>query len=414
MKNHGFLLLFLLSLGWVYAQQPVNSSVIKGHDPNIASQSRIWNAAADRNPARHADIDGVSFLTVGKDGSYFYVKDFFEGAIGKVFYRASAEAEEVLLFEPDSYACAEEDIYTVSGLYPDIDSRKIAITLTTCDTQLSDLVMVDLEARVIDNYVSDISSECISWLPDGEHILYHRWASEDAKDPKFRLKSKSYIHKVGTVADEDREYFSSRVASGADIRDAEIPRVFYNEALSTVIGVVRTDDDLLKIYRHKGDILQPSHWEPLALEADRVTDFCVGDRFVYYKTDTNAPNYRLMAAQYRWPDISNADEVVAEFESEMIADFGANRSGLYFTTRDSEGAVKLWFKPAKRLTYSPIQLPVRAKQITIETIDPDTTELWLHIWEDNFWELHYRYDDRTDTFVRFSLETTPREEESIN
>lgn len=391
MKNHGFILLFLLAIGLLYAQRPVDYAVSQ---ENLIVQSL--------RPDLQSGEEGISYLAMGRDGSYFYVKDFFEGAFGKVYYRPSYTAGEVLIFDPESYAAGFDQVFTVKGLFPDHEARRLAITIAAENSELCDLVVIDLESQVVDNYLSGISSLSVSWLPDGEHILYHRWSSSNLNNEKYRLATKTWLHKLGTPEKEDLDYFSSRANPGLDILETEVPVAYYNRELDAVLGVVKTDNNTLKIYRQKGSILEPTHWEPLATEQDMVNDFCVTDRHMYYKTSKDAKNYKIVISDRRWPDVSNGEVLIPEFDDAVITELKANRDGLYFTTY-KEGQARLWFRSLRKTRYEPVKLPYDARKLNIEIHDPNSGKLWINISGKDKIQMRYRFRTDQGTFIKQPL-----------
>ncbi|THD67511.1 hypothetical protein E7Z59_07565 [Robertkochia marina] len=399
MKNFSLYFLAMLSFAIVYAQEP--------EAYENARQDEVANFHTDADPAVG------QILAATTNGKFFYTRGCQRETPGKVLYRASESSEERVLFDPLLYKY--DAFYHVDALYPNLDGTRLAIGLSADHLPYMEVLIVDLDGNQLDKEISGVSKYGVSWLPDGEHFLYHRLSGNLQNGEELYLNTKTWLHRVGEDPKKDRDYFSAKTAGEIDIAEAELPVAEYSETLKAVVGKVVLPGNKLKLFVKRGDPLQETPWEKLAKEEAEVTDVFITNRFIYYKSAKEAPNFKIMASNLRWPDFCNADVVVPEYKDQRIIDFTVNANGLYFVTKDDRNQLRLWFKERKSDTYNPtaghhfkiIELPVAAKTIQLQENPGGADKLWINIIDDQ--EKHHRFNyTKSGKFIKETVNTNPQ------
>lgn len=416
MKNYFYSLLLMLSGGVLLAQQPV-SPVTEGEEQVTEKPLGLAANQLHNDPEAQgipdnigiAAFEDVTFLTMGADGSYFYVRNSITDNTTRVCYRAEYESREMPLFNLSAY-CTTGEPLTIKGLYPDHKAQQLAILLGTENSDIGDVVIVDLNTNVMDNYLSGVSSEGLSWFPDGSSLLYHKWSSDNISDTRYRERTATLLHKVGASSKTDLPYFSAKTNGELAISDTDIPTAYFDRQLQAVIGVVKAEGQPMRLYLKLGDLYNTSSWITLAEAGDMVADFTASERLIYYRTSRDAPNYRIVASEVRWPDINNAEPVVPEYPDLVITDLQVNADGLYYVTRAKDGTSQLWLKTLRKDKPELIHLPFPAHDIRMEIPDPQSGNIWVHITRNDIREMRYFYNRKQGSFVEQPLNLDPGKE----
>ncbi|WP_224491048.1 beta-propeller domain-containing protein [Robertkochia flava] len=421
MKNHCLLLLFMLLSGALLSQISRQCITETGErplsSPGVVDLSRVPPLITDsENPTgKHqmvmpGEASHVTTAVMGRDGSYFYVKRSLLSNDTSVFYRAAYHSGEMVLFQLADYHSGEEAL-NVIGLYPDQNAGKVAIAVEIENSGICDVVVVDLNGHILDNYLTGISPYRLSWMPDGQNLLYHRWSADERDDPKFASRTKTMMHKVGTTEKEDRVYFSAKTNPELTIADSELPTAYFDSSLEAVVGIIRSEDQHLRMYLKLGDLYDTSSWMTLATARDQVIQFSASQRQVCYLTSEDAQNRKIMISELRWPDISNADLLVPEFPDELITSLVVNADGVYFTTEKKEvKEARLWFKALGKNHPEPIGLPHPVEDIKLELTDPAGSDIWVQVYGKNRFEMRYRYIRAQGKFVEQPVQPSEIEE----
>lgn len=321
----------------------------------------------------------ISFIRRPRNGKLFYVKEGYDNQVGKVYYRENYDAEEQLIFDPASYNQDKEVTYAVDGIIPDHQGEKLAIKLAPDGSEISDVLVIDLEGKILDASLSQVSGVNISWLPDGENFIYHKLNSLDPRNPDLKKNTKTFLHTLGNGQDKDTELFSSATNPEMEIKEEEYPIAFYDRDIKKIVGLVVTVDKSIKLYLKEGDHTTASPWKTLARADDNVENFYITGDYIYYKTFKDAKNFKILRASTGEPEYENASVLVEEFPDEVIRDMDINKNGLYFTTARHGIEAKLWFLAHDSEEPEQIEPPFAAGDISLWSNDPDSDDLWVYV-----------------------------------
>jgi prolyl oligopeptidase len=178
----------------------------------------------------------------------------------------------------------------------------------------------------------------ISWLPDSRSFFHIRFQKlgPGADPAQRRLKSRVYLHRVGTDPESDLAVFGYGVKPEIDLDPTDTAFVITDPRTPYVFaGVNRGFRNELALYTASlGAVGKPdTRWRKLCDSEDAVTGFDLQGDDLYLVTHKNAPRFKVIRTSLSRPDLAAAQVVIPAGEA-VITNVTATPDALYVQELD--------------------------------------------------------------------------------
>jgi len=297
-----------------------------------------------------------------QNGKYFYQKRLPDEEIAKLYERSGLRGPEKLLLDPDKYATKPGEHYTLSYYVPSLDGRYVAYGVSPSGSEDAVIHVLDLTTGKETGELIDRSwYGGISWLPDGQSFLHVRFQKlPPGADPaERRLKSRVYLHKVGTDPESDLPIFGYGVNRGIDLDPADGSFVLSDpRSPFAVAGVSHGFSNDLTIYVAPLESVGKAsvQWQKILDVDDQVVNLDVRGNDLYLITHKNAPRFKVIRMSLLHPDPAQAPVVIPPGEA-VISNVSAMADALYIQELDG-GIGHLLRLPYSKDAAQRISLPL--------------------------------------------------------
>ncbi len=240
------------------------------------------------------DITGPIFLE--GDRQFFYVKKKGEQQY-KLYTRL--DGKDVLVFDPTSID--ESGMSAISGVNFTQEGEKVAVGVQHKGAEISTYRIVDTKTgKIIGNTIEDLRG--FTWTKDEKHA-YITVGTKEMLEKQIPLKT--YLHKIGSKRSEDQflgapsdsknfmSYFDARYSDLTFTTEGD----FYSNTLK--MKTTGSNDELQEIYSSK---------------KFRASPYALDDK-IYFMTNHEAPNFKLMVTDKDKPHFDNWKELIPEKET---------------------------------------------------------------------------------------------------
>ncbi len=292
----------------------------------------------------------ISSLTRFENDRLYYERRLPGESVAKLFVRKGLQGREQLLVDPNQYAAKPGEHFTLDYYFPSYDGRYVAFGVSPSGSE-------DAVIHILDTSTGRETGEAIdrswyggiSWLPDQKsffHIRFQKLA-EGADPAERRLKSRVYLHRVGTDPESDAAVFGYGVIDEIKLEPSDTSTVVSLPGVPYALALVsRGFSNDLTIYRIPLEALgKPgTKWQRIISTDDGVVNFDIHGDSLYLVTHKDAPRSKLVRTSLANPDLAHAHVVIPPGEA-VIGDLAAMADALYVQRLDG-AAGKL-----ARLTY---------------------------------------------------------------
>lgn len=345
--------------------------------------------------------DRVYGLSISENGRYFYLKTTPEDEFGKLYYRDSYEAEEVLLYDPADFRGDRGVAYVIGTYKPDLMGERVLIGLAPNGSESLTGIIIDVETGKVLNDRLERVFGGITWLGEGNGLLYGQTNSSNVHDPDRIIDTKIYHHRPGDPQEADAVVFSSRNYPSIEMRPEEIPVIIFDDEEDDYYLLLSTVDRYLKLfYADPGTFTRNMrfNWKPLTRSEDRIQEFYVKGDDLYLYTAKDAPGFEIRKTSKTAPDIDGAEVVVEENEKGMISGFAFTGNALYYKLKLNGVEERLFRLPYGAESAAEIGLPARAGSLGLRTRGHKHDDVWVGITGWTMDGMRYRYEPEQDRF----------------
>jgi len=269
-----------------------------------------------------------------QNGRYFYQKRLPDEDIAKLYVRNGLQGPETLLIDPDKYATKTGEHSSLTYYFPSLDGRYIAFGISPSGSEDAVIHILDTTSGKETGELIDRSwYGGISWLPDGKsffHIRFQKLAP--GTDPaERRLKSRVFLHRVGTDPESDQPIFGYGVSRGIELDPADSCTVIRDPRSSYAVTVVSHGfNNDLTLYVAGVETIEKSSvgWKKIIDVEDRVVNFDIRGDDLYLITHKDAPRSKVVRMSLSHPDMAKAQVVIASGEP-VINSVSAMADALY-------------------------------------------------------------------------------------
>ena len=335
---------------------------------------------------------------------YYYRKIVATEEVSKLYERDGLSGNEKLLVDPGRFVTAPGTHYSLNYYVPSYDGRYVAYGVSPGGSEDAVIHILDLSTGRDTSETIDRSwYGGISWLPDNRSFFHIRFQKlgPGADPSERRLKSRVYLHRLGTDPETDPAVFGYGVNPGIDLDPTDTSFVSTDPRTELVLaGVNRGFRNELAIYTAPvSSIGKPgTPWRKLCDPEDAVTGFDWHGDDLYLITHKNAPRFKVIRTSFTRPDLPAAAVVIPPGEA-VITNVTAAPDALYVQELDG-GVGRLLRVPYGGGAPGLVSLPVEG---TLQLFggDPRLPGLLLALtsWTKAYRIYHYDPDTKrvTDT-----------------
>ncbi len=273
---------------WTRSQHDYTMDFLKQNSKEVPGLKDEITAYIDR------DITGPIFLE--GERQFFYVKKKGEQQY-KLYTRL--DGKDVLIFDP--MKIDESGFSAISGSVFTKEGDRVAVGLQYKGAEISTYRIVDTKTgEILGDPIEGLRG--FSWTKDEKHA--YLWVGTKEMLEK-QIPIKTYRHKIGTPRSEDKFLFAPADAKNFmsiyDSQDSDMTFISEGDFYSNTLKMrkVGTDDEAITLY---------------SSEKNRANAYALNDK-IYFFTNDNAPNFKLMVADKQRPKFENWKTLIPEKET---------------------------------------------------------------------------------------------------
>jgi len=360
---------------WFKGQDDFTRSVLA----RIPGRERLLYRIKELDQSAPYRVQGVQRMEGEK---YFYEKVLSSEEVGKLYERDGLTGADKLLVDPSKFVTTPGTHYSLNYFVPSYDGRYVAYGVSPGGSEDAVIHILDVAAGHDTGETIDRSwYDGIAWLPDNRSFVHVRFQKlEPHADPKERrLKSRVYLHRVGTDAESDVPVFGYGVVPGIDLDPSDSSAVYTDPRSKFVLATVNrgfANEDAIYLTTLESLGKPGAQWKKICGPEEDITGFDWRGDDVFLVSHKDAPRYKVLRTSFSHPDVAKAAVVVPEGEG-VIQNVFAAPDALYVQELDG-GIGRLLHVPYDGGAPQPVSLPVNG---TLSVIggDPRLPGLLMHL-----------------------------------
>jgi len=314
-----------------YMEDPSNPQVAEWFKDQNAHTHAVLSAIPGRpallgrikqfdesGPARVFDVQRY------QGNRYFYQKRLPEENVSKLYERVGLKGPELLRLDPDKYVTKPDEHYSLTYYAPSLDGSFIAYGVSPSGSEDAVIHVLNLKTAKETGETIDRSwYGGISWLPKGNAFLHIRFQklSLGADPTERRLKSRVFLHTVGTNPDQDLPVFGYGVNQGIDLDPADSCFVDADPRASYAVAIVNHGfSSDLTVYAAPLDSIGAAvtPWRKIIDTDDEVVSLDLRGDDLYLVTHKNAPRFQVLRISLSHADPAKAQVIIPPSEAVII------------------------------------------------------------------------------------------------
>jgi prolyl oligopeptidase len=387
-------------------------------DPEVASWMKAQNDytrhVLERIPVRKellarieqldnsvpARISGIARLASGR---YFYLKMLSTEAVSKLYMRDGIGGQETLLVDPLK-ASGSDTPSAINYFWPSREGRYVAYGISIGGSEKAVLRVMDTTTtRDTGEAIERVQfGDIIGWLPDSHSFIYNRLPKLGPHAPEVdkEIKSRAYLHIVGTRPERERAVFGYEVSPEVKIAPEDISFVATFPDVPYAFGVIEHGSlNEISIYSTFLGLLGRRHtpWRKICDVDDAVTAMAVHGDYLWLLTHKNASRFEVIRTRLSDPDVKHAQVVVPASEA-VVTNLAAAQDALYVQLRDGakDRLLRIGYEADSK--PEPVKLPYEGSI----GLHPSDGRLPGIVFELSAWTRatrFYEYDPKTSSLV---------------
>ncbi len=370
----------------------------------IPGRSALLKRITELGDAAPARVTGVQF----NNGAYYYLKRLSNQNIPKLYVRVGLTGKERLLVDPEATKSKGSEHYAIDYFAPSYDNRYVAYGISPGGSEESVLHVIEVaSAKETGDVIDRVQFGPPAW-DDANRLLYNRLqklAADAPKSDKY-LKSRAYVHAIGSDPEKDRAILGPGVSADFVPDPLAVPFISTSPGSPFVIGVVGNGNQRefnLFVARSAAIADGVPAWQRIASLDDEVTDAALIGNTLYLLTHKNAPHFKVVRLDLAKPELASATVVVPASES-VITGVAAASDALYI--RRMAGGIS----DLLRVEHSPDAKPAPVKLAFDGDIDALSADPRLPgvLFDTGAWTRfggYYAYDPKTAKVVDTKLQS---------
>lgn len=214
--------------------------------------------------------------------------------------------DDKILLDPSALSGAGH--WNLDWFVPSPDGRHVACGLSRGGSEQSTLRVLEVgTGELLPDAVTGAFLGAVSWLPEGDALVCHRYLDPEPGAPAHRRRqdSRACLHRLGTPADDDLVVLARGLNPAVTLSPADRPLVFVSPGSDWMVAVVAhgtltipVGDDLAEcsFYVAPRAALawpQTCPWRLVAGASDGVVSYALHGDDMYLVTHCDAPRLRV-------------------------------------------------------------------------------------------------------------------------
>jgi prolyl oligopeptidase len=370
----------------------------------ISGRAKLLETIETYDKLRSETIYDLKILS---PNAYYYLKTSPDHIANILCFKAGIDGEEVEIFNSKNYKSTTNHKYIINYFQSSWNGKKIAISFTKNDEEISEVAVLDLETQklhpeIIDHcWPSELGG--INWLPNDSGFVYTHIPEIDTKSSNYILNTSAVLYRLGTDTKNIKTLFSKESHPQLGLSSADFPMIhIFSKDQQYIFGRVGGIGFKDYYYASIKELEKETvNWKPFFKKKHKVEKFIPVNDDVYFLTAQNASNFRICKTSLQRVDFDNPMEVVAEDTKQTLNDFTITSEGLFYT-KTKNGVLSSLYQVKNDVTKE-INIPQSSGNISISAINPQYDNLWIEI---ESWITHrtrYRYNHQISAFKEENL-----------
>src|SRR5712692_3594877 len=220
---------------WMKAQNDFTRAALA----RILGRAELLARIKQLDESAPARVGGVKRLPSGR---HFYLKALGKEPVFKLYMREGTSGTETLLVDPEKMSAPGGPPYALNYYAPSDDGRYVAYGVSPGGSENAVLHILDTTTVHDTGETIDRAQfgEPIGWRPDGRSFFYNRLQklAPDAPPTEKYLKSRTYLHIVGTDPEKDSAVFGFGVSPAVKVEPPDFSVVATAPESSSAFGLV--------------------------------------------------------------------------------------------------------------------------------------------------------------------------------
>ena len=273
--------------------------------------------------------DRIFYLKRGRDEQQF-----------KLVLRVGLQGAERVLVDPQQETDRTGVPHAINYFVPSWDGAHVAYGLSEGGSEDASLFILNVRsARHVGQPIARVPEALVSWLPDSQSLTYNQLKQRKAGDAETETYMDSRVMwlRLGDGEALALPVFGPTVSRGLGLGRLEVGGITFTPGSRWMVA--RTTDSTVPegslFVALVSDIVLPSiPWRRLSRFEDSIVDIELRGTELFYRTHLNAPQYKLMKLDLRWPDLALAREVALAPKGGVIEGFALTRNAVLATVRE--------------------------------------------------------------------------------
>uniref|UniRef100_A0A8C1QF70 Prolyl endopeptidase n=1 Tax=Cyprinus carpio TaxID=7962 RepID=A0A8C1QF70_CYPCA len=232
-----------------------------------------------------------------------------------LYMQENLEAEPSVFLDPNTFS--EDGTVALQGYAFSEDGEYLAYGTSASGSDWVEIRFLRVDGAVLlEDRLERVKFTCMSWTHDGKGLFYNSYPEQEGKsdgtETSTNLHQKLYYHVLGTPQSQDvlcAEFPDQpKWMSGAEVTNT------HTEVLEFCL-CYEVNNDLMCILMMTG--LLP--WVKLIDNFDAEYEYVTNEGTVFtFKTNLDAPQYRLINVDFAQPSISQWKELIPQHDKDVI------------------------------------------------------------------------------------------------
>ena len=273
--------------------------------------------------------DRLYYLKRGRDEQQF-----------KLVLRVGLQGAEQVLVDPQRETDRTGVPHAINYFVPSWDGAHVAYGLSEGGSEDASLIILNLRSgKPVGEPIARVPESLVSWLPDSQSLTYNQLKERKAGEPETETYMDSRVMwlKLGDSEAQARPLFGPTVTRELGLGRLEVGGITF--APNSRWMVARTTDSTVPegslFIALVNDLSLPSiPWKRVSRFEDKIVDIELKGTELFYRTYLNAPQYKVMKLDLRWPDLALAREVALPPKDGVIEGFVLTRNAVLASVRE--------------------------------------------------------------------------------
>lgn len=389
------------TLTWLKAQADYTNNILN----SIPGKQILINELTSINDRITEAISGVQIM---EDGTYFYQKTTPKDQVAKLYKRNGLKGKEILIFDPETLKGETKDIFNISSFSPNKSGKLIAINISKNGGEMSEMLLINVaDNKILADKIDKLRFGNANWLSDDKSFLYAQSPTADIHDAKAQLNIVTKLHVVGNDIAKDKVVFSKAMYPELKIADEEIPFMGYDVDSNMLFLMPYSVNPNQKMFIAKGSDLNSGKisWKLLTDRKDEIKNIDFSNKDIYFYTSLNAPKFKVTKTSITNPNLATATLVIPEDKEANLNPVTITKDGIFYTKTKNGIESKLYFTDFEGKNHKEIKTPKKSATIVLSSRGSKFSDLWVRTTGWTTKGERYKYDVKSNSFVREELST---------